>query len=210
MSLVHTLAQQARRPNGFLGRLFGFSMSRINRGANAWIISQLNVASSDRVLEIGYGPGQAIELLTSTITNGKIAGIDFSETMLRSATARNKNAIQQGLVELKVGDATALPYADGSFDKVFFVNVIYFWENPVVQLKEIHRVLAVGGKVGIYMGDAEEMKGVKITQTGVFNLYSAQQAMDLLTQAGFTSCEYAATAISQGPLSKGVCVIGKK
>lgn len=209
-SLVHALAQQARRPNGFFGRLFGFSMSRINREANAWTISQLDIAPSDNILEIGYGPGQAIQLLCSTVTGGTISGIDFSETMLQQATARNKSAIALGLVHLKVGDATTLPYDDDSFDKVFCVNVIYFWENPQQQLLEILRVLRPGGTLAIYMGDSTEMAGVKITQTGVFNLYPAKDVVRILKELGFASQDYATSAISQGPLSRGVCVLGTK
>lgn len=209
-SLVHAMAQQARRPNGFFGRLFGFSMSRINRQANAWTISQLALRPADDVLEIGYGPGQAIQLLCGTITEGRICGIDFSETMLEQASSRNEAAIDDGIVELRVGDAAMLPYDDESFDKVFCVNVIYFWPQPLEQLREILRVLRPGGTLAIYMGDAAEMGGVKITQTGVFNLYPAGDVLQMLRDAGFKSARHNTSAISQGPLSKGVCVLATK
>lgn len=210
MSLVHAMAQQARRPNGFFGRLFGFSMSRINRQANAWTLSQLALKKTDDVLEIGYGPGQAIQLLCAEVPEGRICGIDFSETMLQAATARNQDAIEAGLVELRVGDAASLPYPDASFDKVFCVNVIYFWPKPQEQLGEILRVLKPGGTLAIYMGDAVEMGGVKITQTGVFDLYPASDVMQMLKDVGFMTQRHATSAISQGPLSRGVCVLASK
>jgi ubiquinone/menaquinone biosynthesis C-methylase UbiE len=209
-SLVHAMAQQARRPNGFFGRLFGFSMSRINRQANAWTLAQLAIKPTDDVLEIGYGPGQAIELLTSMVTEGRIRGIDFSETMLDAATARNEAAIDDGIVELRVGDAAAMPYDSDGFDKVFCVNVIYFWPEPHRQLGEILRVLKPGGTLAIYMGDAAEMGGVRITQTGVFDLYPAADVVNMLSEAGFASASFTTSAISQGPLSKGVCVLAVK
>ncbi len=210
MSLVHAMAQQARRPNGLFGRLFGFSMSRINRQANAWTLSQLDLRPTDDVLEIGYGPGQAIQLVCAEVTAGRICGIDFSETMMQAAASRNEEAIEEGRVELRVGDAAALPYPDASFDKVFCVNVIYFWPRPQQQLAEILRVLRPGGTLAIYMGDAEEMGGVKITQTGVFDLYPAEKVMDMLKEVGFMSQRHATSAISQGPLSQGVCVLATK
>jgi ubiquinone/menaquinone biosynthesis C-methylase UbiE len=209
-SLVHAMAQQARRPNGFFGRLFGFSMSRINRQANAWTIAQLALKPADDVLEIGYGPGQAIQLLCETITEGRICGIDFSETMLQQAMARNEAAIDDGIVELRVGDAATLPYEDATFDKVFCVNVIYFWPKPQQQLREVLRVLRPGGTLAIYMGDAAEMGGVKITQTGVFNLYPAADVLHMLREVGFATQRHDTSAISQGPLSKGVCVLATK
>jgi ubiquinone/menaquinone biosynthesis C-methylase UbiE len=204
------MAQQARRPNGLFGRLFGFSMSRINRQANAWTISQLALQPADDVLEIGYGPGQAIELLCETITEGRICGIDFSDTMLLQASARNAAAIDDGIVELRVGDASSLPYANASFDKVFCVNVIYFWPKPQEQLREILRVLRPGGVLAIYMGDAAEMGGVKITQTGVFDLYPAADVLRMLGAVGFKTARHMTSAISQGPLSKGVCVLATR
>lgn len=204
--LIQAMAKQARRPDGFFGRLFGFSMSRINRGANAWTLANLELARTDDVLEIGYGPGQAIELLCEQVPQGSISGIDFSETMLRQASVRNRVAIKTGLVKLTLGDAAMLHYPDASFDKVFCVNVVYFWEKPEMQLREILRVLRPGGMLAIYMGDADEMAGVKITQTGVFNLYPAAVIIQKLNDIGFDSCEHATTPISQGPLSKGVCV----
>jgi ubiquinone/menaquinone biosynthesis C-methylase UbiE len=204
--LIQALAKQARRPSGFFGKLFGFSMSRINRGANAWTLANLDLAKTDKVLEIGYGPGQAIELLCEQVPQGSISGIDFSETMLRQASVRNRAAIKTGLVKLTLGDAAKLHYPDASFDKVFCVNVVYFWENPEIQLREILRVLRPGGMLALYMGDSDEMAGVKITQTGVFNLYPAAALIKIFHDVGFSRCEYATTAISQGPLSKGVCV----
>ncbi|QNA87272.1 class I SAM-dependent methyltransferase [Massilia sp. Dwa41.01b] len=196
-SLVHAMAQQARRPNGLFGRLFGLSMSRINREANAWTLSQLGLAPYDDVLEIGYGPGQAIELLTEQITSGKIRGIDFSDTMLAQASSRNREAIARGQVELSVGDAARLPYPDASFNKVFCVNVIYFWQNPREPLREILRVLRPGGQLAVYMGDAEEMAGVRITQTGVFRLYPARELMAMLDEVGFASATHATSPISR-------------
>lgn len=204
------MAQQARRPNGLFGKLFGFSMSRINRQANAWTLEQLAVAPADDVLEIGYGPGQAIELLTGMVTEGRICGIDFSETMLQQASARNANAIDDGIVELLVGDAATLPYQDASFDKVFCVNVIYFWPQPQEQLSQILRVLKPGGTLAIYMGDATEMGGVRITQTGVFDLYRAADVMTMLGEVGFSTQRHVTSAIAQGPLSQGVCVLATK
>ena len=204
--LINAIAKQARRPNGIFGKLFGFSMGRINRGANAWTLAKLDLSDSDDVLEIGYGPGQAIELLCEQVTQGSITGIDFSETMLKQASARNRAPIDAGRVKLTVGDASKLPYPDASFDKIFCVNVIYFWQNPEVQLREILRVMRPGGALAIYMGDSEEMSGVKITQTGIFYLYPANVLTKILIDVGFTHFDVATTPISQGPLSKGVCV----
>ena len=44
---VGNMAAAARRPNGIFGKLFGFSMGRINRGANAWTLAKLDLSDTD-------------------------------------------------------------------------------------------------------------------------------------------------------------------
>lgn len=39
------------------------------------------------------------------------------------------------------------PYPDERFNKVFTVNTIYFWNNPIEDLKEIRRVLKTDGQI---------------------------------------------------------------
>jgi hypothetical protein len=51
------------RPKGIVGRLGGMIMARVNRDAAAQVIELLDVRSDDKVLEVGFGPGVAIQLL---------------------------------------------------------------------------------------------------------------------------------------------------
>lgn len=51
------------RRKGVLGRLGGVIMARVNRDAAAQVIELLDVRPDDRVLEVGFGPGVAIQLL---------------------------------------------------------------------------------------------------------------------------------------------------
>ena len=52
-----------------------------NRSRNRWVVSQLDVQPTDRILEIGFGPGVAVGELARRATNGRIYGIDHSEVM---------------------------------------------------------------------------------------------------------------------------------
>jgi ubiquinone/menaquinone biosynthesis C-methylase UbiE len=140
MRLWDSLAQQFRQPTGLVGRLVGF-LFRINREGIDWTMEQLEIQPTDHVLEIGFGPGYGIQRAASLATQGRVAGVDFSQTMLEQATRRNAVAIDEGLVELCLGDATALLYPDNTFHKVFATNVIYFWTDPLANLRELHRVM---------------------------------------------------------------------
>ena len=206
--LAHALAQQARRPSGLLGRLFGMGMGRINRGVNDFVLTQLGIQPNHKVLEIGFGPGKAIQQVEQRLTTGRVDGLDMSGTMVAQAAKLNRRAIEQGKVDLRVGEASRMPYRDQTFDRVFCVNVMYFWPQPERELGEMFRVTAEGGQVAIYIGDRQQMADVPMTKTGVFRLFSGQDVADLLDHAGFEDCRIVEAAIEQGPISRGSCVLG--
>jgi ubiquinone/menaquinone biosynthesis C-methylase UbiE len=58
---------------------------------------------SDRVLEIGFGPGIAVRELARRATHGKVLGIDRSAVMRAQAARRYTAAIRAGRVSLDVG-----------------------------------------------------------------------------------------------------------
>jgi len=76
------------RPKGILGRLGGMIMARVNRVAAAQVIELLNARPDDNVLEVGFGPGVAIQLLLPRLPNGSVAGVDQSQEMVSQAAAR--------------------------------------------------------------------------------------------------------------------------
>ena len=96
---------QFGKPEGFWGIVAGKKMvhARSNRQRNAWTVSLLNIQPEDRVLEIGFGPGLAIEQIARITTKGFVAGIDHSDVMVRMASKRNAKAIREGRVELRLG-----------------------------------------------------------------------------------------------------------
>jgi SAM-dependent methyltransferase len=48
-----------------------------------------------------------------------------------------------------VGEATALPFPDGSFDSAALLYVLYHLPDPALALAEVHRVLRPGGLVAV-------------------------------------------------------------
>jgi ubiquinone/menaquinone biosynthesis C-methylase UbiE len=81
-----------------MGRDHRNSMAWTHRTRNTWVLSLLELQAEDRVLEVGFGPGTAIEHVARLATRGFVAGIDPSEVMLRQASGRNRNHIRQGRV----------------------------------------------------------------------------------------------------------------
>lgn len=163
-------------PKGLLGRLAGWIMARTNMPNNEWAIAVLDVRPDDHVLEIGFGPGTAIQRLAGRARF--VAGVDPSEVMVRQATARNRRAIEEGRVELRQGSVSALPYESGRFDKVLSVNSIMAWPDPARDLGEVYRVLKPGGRVAITV----QPRWVR-TEPAVMQIGDELRA--LLSQAGF-------------------------
>jgi ubiquinone/menaquinone biosynthesis C-methylase UbiE len=129
------------RPQGILGRLGGIILAFTNRGFTYSVIDLLDIQASDKVLEVGFGPGVGIELLARLVSAGYIAGVDYSKEMVEQATARNKEAIEAGLADLWQGSVESLPFEGNTFDKALAVNSMQVWSDALVGLQEMRRVM---------------------------------------------------------------------
>lgn len=72
--------------------------------------------------------------------------------MVRMATQYNQRAINEGRVALLLADSRALPYPEGSFDRVYAVHTLYFWHDPQRHLQEIYRVMKPGARFVLTFG----------------------------------------------------------
>ena len=145
---MRPLFQQFARPSGWLGRIAGSLMAK-GTDDDRWLVDLLEVQPDDRVLEVGFGPGVAIELIAARATRGLVAGVDPSDVMVRQATKRNWQAVQDGRVQLRQGSVSELPFPDASFTKVLALHSIYFWPSVEAGLRELYRVLSTGGRLAI-------------------------------------------------------------
>lgn len=137
--------RQAMQPHGFRGRVFGWLMDRSNASAQNFALKRLDVHNSDRVLEIGFGTGRLARKLAKAARDGLIGGVDPSELMLQTAEKRTQKFRKKGRVELKLGNASALPWPDETFDKAAALHSFQFWSDPTHDLAEVRRVLKPGG-----------------------------------------------------------------
>jgi ubiquinone/menaquinone biosynthesis C-methylase UbiE len=147
--VIKRFNSQFAHPEGLLGRFDGMISALKNRERNAWTISMLDIQPDDQVLEIGFGPGQAIQEVAKLTSNGFVAGIDLSDTMVMQASKRNSAAIRSGRVLLQQGSESPLPFEANKFNKAFAVNSMQFWSNPIAGLQEVRRVLKPDGRVVI-------------------------------------------------------------
>lgn len=137
------------QPEGLLGRVGGVVMARMNAACGAWVVGLLDIDRFDRVLEVGFGPGAIIRILSQRASRGYVVGVDLSREMVRQAERRNAAAIRSGRVALQQGTVDNLPFADASFDKVLSINSLQLWGDVFTGLKEIRRVMRPGGRLAL-------------------------------------------------------------
>lgn len=100
-----------------------------------------------RVLDIATGTGDFALMLKRAAPYAAVTGSDFVPEMLELARAKGQRA---GLsVTWVEGDALKLPYADGSFEAVTCTFGFRNFSNYRQGLREMHRVLADGGRLVI-------------------------------------------------------------
>ncbi len=111
------------------------------------ILPDLPYAPGERLLDIGCGVGAVLGVITSAIPGLELAGIDLADAQI--ATAREHLAALGARCDLRVGDATKLPWPDGSFDHVYMMWFLEHVEDPRPFLAEARRVLRPGGTITI-------------------------------------------------------------
>jgi SAM-dependent methyltransferase len=145
------LVEQGHNPTGPAGLVVGWMMGRrsSNVRRNRWAVDLLAVEPTDRVLELGCGPGVAIAALASRATGGLVVGVDHSQVMIRQARRRNAGAIRVGRVRIIHAPVERLWLTDGPFDAALAVNTVGMWPEPTARLRDIGRLLRAGGRIAV-------------------------------------------------------------
>jgi ubiquinone/menaquinone biosynthesis C-methylase UbiE len=185
MGLQRFFAAQARKPSGLLGSMIvARAMNKANQRLVNIAIELLDLRPGDAVLDIGFGGGQSLVAMAGRVTQGLVAGVDYSPEMVARAGKRIRRLGLDSRVKLCLGDAARLPFRDQSFDRVITANTIYFWPDLGAGLREIARVTKSRGRLAIAMRSRACMARWSFTRHG-FTLYEPQEVAAAMTAAGF-------------------------
>ncbi len=196
---VESFAQRFRaqfgHPHGFWGFVAGQIMARrpSNRRRSEWTVELLEVQPADRVLEIGFDPGLAVECAARRATRGHVVGLDHSELMVRQARRRNAAAVREGRVDLRLGTVSRLPAFEAPFDKILAVNSLLFWDQPAERLRP-------GGRIAI----TTQPRAPGATAEDARRI--GEEVATLLAQAGFAGIRQETLPLKPVP---AVCVLGE-
>ncbi len=99
------------------------------------------------VLDVGCGPGALTAELAGRLGPSAVAAVDPSESFVDAARERNPG------VDVRQATAESLPFPDGTFDRALAQLVVHFMADPVAGLREMRRVIGVGGLVAACVWD---------------------------------------------------------
>jgi ubiquinone/menaquinone biosynthesis C-methylase UbiE len=146
------------------------------------------LAPAATVLDVGCGAGTAVGELRER--GARAIGLDTDAEMIAAATERHPDA------DFRVGDAGALPFADGELSGYRAEKVYHAVADPRLALTEARRVLAPGGRIVLLGQDWEailiDADDVALTRTMVQarlttvpSPLAARQYRNLLLDRGF-------------------------
>jgi ubiquinone/menaquinone biosynthesis C-methylase UbiE len=146
----------------------------------------LELDESDRLLDVGCGPGAAVCEAAPLIA--RATGLDLSPAMVARARSRAAGIPNVEIVE---GDSARLPFADGEFTAVLSTTSFHHYADPDRALGEMRRVLEPSGRIalGDLSSDRLVMRGVDTLcqryEKGHVHFYETDELVALLNSAGF-------------------------
>lgn len=189
------MAAQLRKPHGLMARKVGERMNAANRFLYEGAWRALDLRDGLSVLEIGFGNGLFFAELARQRKDLRLHGLDFSADMVAQASTRNRALIASGALTLAHGASDSMPYPAAAFDRVFCINVVYFWDEPAAHLREVRRVLKPGGTFTAVLRTRTAMERLPFAPFG-FTMYEQADWEGVLRANGFSPT---ATTVLQEP-----------
>jgi ubiquinone/menaquinone biosynthesis C-methylase UbiE len=119
------------------------------RTATGDLARHLELAASDRVLDIGCGLGGPARQIAAQF-GCRVSGIDLTRDYVEAGNVLSGWLKLEGRVSLQQGDALALPFTDGSFTAAYMLHVGMNIADKSALFAEVARVLRAGARFAIF------------------------------------------------------------
>lgn len=131
------------------GEAYELWVGRWSRPVAAEFLDWLAIAPECRWADVGCGTGALAELIFQRCRPRAVAGIDRSAGFISAAQLK----VRDPRASFEVGDATALPWANASFDASVSGLVLNFVPDAAAMVREMRRVTRAQGRVAAYVWD---------------------------------------------------------
>jgi SAM-dependent methyltransferase len=212
--------EQARDWDGADGEFWVNHQARLDATISphhAQLMAATAIAPGERVLDIGCGNGlTSRDAARAAGEQGEVLGVDLSGPMLALAAQLAKDE-GLGNVRFEQGDAQVYPFPAGGFDLAMSRFGVMFFADPVTAFRNIARAVRPGGRLAMLvwgpvprnewilaLRDAltlgRDLPSPPPDAPGPFTLADQDVTRRILTAAGFTDVEFAA---SEQPFNVG-------
>jgi SAM-dependent methyltransferase len=185
------LMEHGAKPSGLLGRLVMEKMGAMNVPARDIMIKQTKLRLGESVCELGTADGHGMVAIADGVGEaGTVVGIDPSPDAVEAANERvaSCSAAVRALVGAAGssfgGGVLELPIRSESMDAVVHANCIYFWEDLVGGLRDVHRILKPGGR-HVFVCAPESVLKRNHTVNPIFRNVDFAEMTEALKAAGF-------------------------
>lgn len=122
--------------------------ARAGDAMSALVIDAAKLRAGDAVLDAGCGFGGTLEKLNARDRSLKLTGLNLDLRQIRRARTQIAEG-DETIIRHVCGDACAMPFADGTFDAVFALELTCHLEDRAPFFAEARRVLQPGGRLVI-------------------------------------------------------------
>lgn len=178
------LAKQLKNPFGEKGLQVAQMMSDTNTAMTLNTVDLLNLRPDDLLLELGHGNCQHLKNIFERETDIKYHGLEVSDLMHIEAKRINQEYIKLGKAFFHKYEGGILPFAKESFEKIFSVNTIYFWNDTPRMFDELFRVLRRFGILNVTFAEKIFMTTLPFSRFG-FTLYGQEEVIEFALKSGF-------------------------
>ncbi|MGA8539767.1 MAG: methyltransferase domain-containing protein [Terriglobales bacterium] len=155
--------------------------------------------------------GRTVSKLAAIASEGKVYGLDYSQTCVAVAAKTNRRWMEMGRVEIREAPVSQLPFSDNMFDLVTAVETHFWWPDIPEGMREVLRVLKPGGALLIV---AEIYKGANTRTAKLAEKYLPLSGIKLLSvtehQELFADAAYWDVQVIADSNKGWICGIGKK
>jgi ubiquinone/menaquinone biosynthesis C-methylase UbiE len=127
------------------------SRSRLANEIHEFVSNEVcDEVNQGKILDVGTGPGRLPVKIALKNPNLEVFGVDLSDAMIKIAEEIAIKAEVSQKLKFKVGSVYSLPYENDFFDMVVSTLSFHHWNEPIIGLNEIYRVLKPGRECRIY------------------------------------------------------------